>query len=111
MLYNLYHNFFSIGMLTGSYVNTNFEYGPFAAEIPYGQDTIKLNRDKTFSSTFWGDGTYEINYSLSGTELSLSYSYEYGLAGFNSHFVRRFFSPPRIVLVRDMDHYMEKIKN
>ena len=98
-------------MLTASYVNTNYEYDPFVAEIPYGQDTITLNRSKTFSSTFWGDGTYEINYSLAGTELSSSYSYGYGLAGFNSHFERRFFGPLRIVLVQDMDHYMEKVKN
>ena len=98
-------------MLTGTYANTNFEYEPFVAETPYGQDTITLNSDKTFSSTFWGDGQYEINYSLSGTELRLSYNDDLGKAGLITNIERGFFSQPRIVLFRDQNHYMGKIKS
>lgn len=95
-------------MLTGSYVNTNFEYGQFVAEVPHGQDTIILNSDRTFTSTWWGNGQYEIHYSLAGTNLGLTYDYEFGKVGFSSQIERRFSSEPRIVLVRDMNHYMKK---
>ena len=110
IMYYSYHHYFTPSMLAGTYVNTNYEYGPFVAETPYGQDSITLFPDQTFSSTYWGDGKYELDYSLEGTEFNLSYTYEFGTAGFQTHIERSFFSSPRIMLVRDMNHYMRKIK-
>ena len=111
MIYYSYHHYFTIGMLEGSYVNTNYEYGPFVAEMPYGQDSIHLDSDMSFSSTCWGNGQYEIEYSLKGTKLDFSYTYALGTAGIQTYIERRFFSQPRIMIVRDMNHYMRKIEN
>ena len=111
MTYYFYHNFFSQNMLIGNYENTNYEYGPFVAELPYGNDIITLNVDNSFSSTYWGNGQYDIEYSISGTQINLSYNYEFGQAGFHSQIERHFFSEPRIILMRDMNHFMRKTKN
>ncbi len=111
MMYYSHHNFFSKSTLTGSYINTNFEYTPFLVDIPYNPDTIKLNANKTFSSTYWGDGEYEIKYALSGTKIHLKYSYQFGKAGYTTQIERQFFSEPRIVLFQTMNHYMKKTNN
>ncbi|MEM6805676.1 MAG: hypothetical protein AAF696_30035 [Bacteroidota bacterium] len=110
-LIHVYHNYIPLWMLKGTYVNTNYEYGHFIAEIPYGQDSLTLHADKTFSSTYWGEGQYEISYSLYGTKLHLPYNEKLRVSGLNTTIKRRFFSSARIILVDDRYHYMRKIKD
>ncbi|MCD0487347.1 hypothetical protein LPB86_03845 [Pedobacter sp. MC2016-14] len=110
VIYFIYDNFFSKGMLVGEYVNKNYDYEPFLPEIPYEQDTLRLFENNKFRSHFWGKGTYKIFYTLVGTEIELYYKYEFGEAVFRGSLTRCFFGEPKLLLDPDRNHYLEKRK-
>ncbi len=105
-----YNNFFSKGMIEGEYENCNYNYEPFIAEIPYSPDMLTLMENNQFFSPHWGQGSYDINYSITGTEIKLSYKYAFGTAGYRMNISRGWFGKPKIMLVSDMNHYYEKVK-
>lgn len=103
----LYNNFFTIGMISGTYVSNNTQ--PIL-EGPYDSYTLVLFDDNKFISETWGEGTYQLNYSIRGTQIDLNANDASGMGGFNSHLERSFYGKPRIVLFRDLNFYFEKIK-
>jgi hypothetical protein len=44
----------------GVYVNTNYNYKRVLPEIPHSADTLVLKSDMTFSSKYFGLGTYTV---------------------------------------------------
>ncbi|MDB4920879.1 hypothetical protein [Mucilaginibacter sp.] len=105
-----YNNFFTKGMLTGIYINQNYHYTPNRVEIPYAPDTLTLLKNNQFFSNYWGIGSYEIFYTLGGTEIELTYNYRYGKAGYRTSIKRINFGMPKIILDIDRDHYYEKLE-
>jgi len=89
--------------IVGAYKNNNFNAEPFYAEIPYIKDSLTLNRDKTFSSKYYGEGTYEVN-GVFNHELTLLY----GNGKIVLHLSNKLFRPIKIILVYDLNYYYEK---
>jgi len=91
--------------IEGVYVNNNYNEKPFYAEIPYNRDTLKLTRNKTFFSNFYGEGTYEFSSNIFGgnlyivTENSIS----------NFPLQNKIFRQTRVILVSDLNFYYEKV--
>ncbi|MEN8123131.1 MAG: hypothetical protein ABFS35_22525 [Bacteroidota bacterium] len=97
-------------MIVGTYVNNNYNEKPFYVEIPYNIDTLRLFDNNRFTSQFWGKGTYELFYSFKGTQINIKYKYEFGDAVSSNNIKRYFFGKPKIILVKDLSYYYEKIK-
>ena len=104
--YCLYHNYFTNNSIVGKYVVVNQSLKPFIAETPYGNHNLVLKKDFTFTSTYWGNGTYLITSSTLESRIHLHY--DEGRSMYSSRIKRQFFSSPRIILDIDMNHYMEK---
>jgi hypothetical protein len=96
-------------MVVGDYENCNYDYQSFIPKVPNYPDRLTLMENGEFYSPHWGEGVYEINYLVSGTEIRLSYKYEYGTAGYKAVISRGWFGKPKIILVSDLDHYYKKI--
>jgi hypothetical protein len=94
--------------VVGTYVNTNYENKTCCLESPHKVDTLKLKSDGTFSSGYYGNGTYDINTGLLNTEIDLHYKYEFGNAGYYTSFNNKIFERPKIMLNSDLNHYYEK---
>ena len=105
-----YNNFFTKGMLTGSYINQNYHYSPNKVEIPYSPDTLSLFKNNQFVSNYWGKGSYNIRYTVRGTEIELIYNYRFGKAGYRTSIKRLDFGTPKIILDIDRNHYYEKLE-
>ena len=89
--------------MVGTYVSNNEQ--PIL-EGPSGIDTLKLFSDGSYESG-WSEGKWTID----NGQLSLSYFYTYGTAGFHAAIERPFFlGTPRIYLNRDLRYYYKKIK-
>lgn len=100
LLYS-YNNFFTKGMLIGTYINKNYEHSIFGAHY---QDTLKLLSNSQFKSSFWGGtGQFKISYSIRGTEILLNSS-----NSLSTYVTRGFFGKPRIVIDRDLNNYYLK---
>ncbi|CAN5472443.1 hypothetical protein BH10BAC1_BH10BAC1_00370 [soil metagenome] len=95
--------------IVGSYVNKNYSNEPCCVEAPHIADTLVLMADKTFTSGFYGSGTYKISYENSYTT-RIEWEYEMGAAGYNTYFSNELFEKPKIILNYDMNHYYEKLK-
>ncbi|WP_298513574.1 hypothetical protein [uncultured Kordia sp.] len=95
--------------VVGTYVNTNYHQEPFIADIPYVADTLVLKENGTFSSGYYGNGTYKVSYGIFKTEISLEYDYEMGKAGFSSSFLNKIYSTTKIILNVDSNQYYEKL--
>jgi len=106
----IYHNFFSKEMIVGTYLNQGSDIKVSLGEIPTRLDTLIILRNNKFKNTTWGEGTYEISYSITGTKIQFIYDYEFGKAGFESTIDRSLFKSPRILLFKDLDYYYDKIK-
>ncbi len=59
--------------VVGTYANTNYGNKPCCIESPHKPDDLTLKSDGTFSSEFFGNGTYEVNYGIFNTEIELHY--------------------------------------
>jgi len=103
----LYNNFFIRKSLVGKYANTNFNYPPVIAEVPYEPDTLILYTNNTFESAFLGNGTYKISYYINGTKIDLTQ--DRSGTSFNTSISRLYFGKTKIILVKDLNHYYEKI--
>jgi hypothetical protein len=90
----------------GVYVSTESE--AFLAEVPHKSDTLILKSDGTFSSGFYGTGTYNVDYGILKTEIVWNYDYEMGKAGHQTYFSNKIYENPKIVLNSDLNHYYEK---
>ena len=108
VVFESYKNFISQGSVVGGYINKNFDYQGVLSDIPYQTDTLMLLSDNTFTSSYWGKGTYKLKYSLTGTKIELIYRYQYGLAGFSTTVTRLHGVTPVIILDELHNHYFEK---
>jgi len=101
---------FSNNKFVGRYINVNYDYDPFLAEIPYVADTLLLRSDFTFQSKYFGQGSYEINRSISETKIVLHCEYEMGAFSFQATIESDERGSPKIVLFREENHYYKKIE-
>nr|WP_315247373.1 hypothetical protein [uncultured Flavobacterium sp.] len=105
-----YNSFFSRDMLVGTYVVKNYYNSPSAVELPSTTDTLKILKDNKFISSDWGEGKYNLSYSITGTKIHFSYQYEFGTAGFTSSLTRKLFiGNTKIMLNYDSGVYYEKM--
>ena len=110
VVYECYKNFISQRSLVGGYINKNFDYQGVLSDIPYQTDTLMLLSDNTFTSSYWGKGTYKVKYSLTGTKIILIYRYKFGLASFSTTVTRLQGVTPVIILDELHNHYLEKTR-
>ena len=96
--------------VVGVYANTNYGNEPCCLESPHIADTLKLKSDGTFTSGYYGNGTYEVNYGILTTEIDWTYEYEFGKAGHSSYFSNKIYEKPKIILNYDLNHYYEKVE-
>lgn len=101
---------YEVNDLSGKYVNRNYEYTPFLPEIPYTADTLTLLKDLTFSSSFWGNGVYEIKNSVKGSFIKLTYNYEFGRASCDVKVIEDDEGNPKIMLFEEKNHHYLKIE-
>lgn len=106
----LYNNLFFENMLVGTYVVKYSNNSSSAVELPSSKDTLIILKDKKFKSSNWGEGKYDLSYSIRGTKINLHYKYEFGTAGFSTSLNRNWlFGKTKIMLDYDSDLYFEKI--
>ena len=96
--------------VVGVYANTNYGNKSCCVESPHKADTLNLKSNGTFTSEFYGNGTYEVSYGILTTEIDWTYEYEYGQAGHSTYFSNRIFEKPKIILNYDLNHYYEKVE-
>lgn len=105
----IYNHFFLKSMITGVYVNTNYNKDYPIAEVPDRADTLVLFDNNTYTSGYYGRGKYKLNYSFGGTRILLI-SNNPSEGGFGSSFTRLYsFGNIKIDLFQDQDQYYEKI--
>lgn len=92
----------------GTYANTNYNNEPCCIESPHKPDNLNLKSDGTFSSDFFGNGTYKVNYRILETEIELHYENINGKSGYYTYFSNKIFENPKIILNYDLNHYYEK---
>jgi hypothetical protein len=106
----LWKMYLPISSIPGKYVNNNTRpilEGP--SPIAQGQDTLILFEEGTFTSKTWGDGTYEVETSLRGTKIDLSYTFAAGQGGFHTTVSKSLLGNLKIWLDYDLEFYFEKI--
>lgn len=96
----------SIESMTGIYVNSNFDYEPFVAEIPYSIDTLIINKDYSFRSGYFGNGSFE----LKKDRIKFIYKYEFGSSSYEAPIEIDSYGNPKIILFREKNHHYKKIK-
>ena len=96
--------------VVGVYANTNYGDEPCCLESPHIADTLQLKSDGTFTSGYYGNGTYKINYGILTTEIDWTYEYEFGKAIHSSYFSNKIYEKPKIILNYDLNHYYEKVE-
>ena len=94
--------------VVGVYANTNYGNEVCCLESPHKSDTLILKSNGTFSSEYYGNGTYKVSYGIMTTEIDWTYKYEMGKAGLSTYFINKIFEKPKIVLNYDLNHYYEK---
>lgn len=98
----LWNNYYPSWTITGVYVSNNER--PIL-EGPQTIDTLILYENGTFKNSTWGSGKFQI----SGDQISFSYHYSFGQAGFLTHIDRPFFiGKPRFSLNKDLGYYYKK---
>ena len=101
---------FSGSELVGKYINVNYDYTPFLAEIPYVDDTLVLRDDFTFQSKYFGQGNYKINRSFVEAKIVLHCEYEMGDFSFEAMIESDETGKPKIVLFRERNHCYKKVE-
>jgi hypothetical protein len=98
----LYDNLYTTGIISGEYTYLFPLSGP---EGPQEGDKLTLNKDGTFQSDTWGNGTYEIKCA----EVDLSYKTQRGRARYTMTIYRPFYwGEPRLSVIRDLNYSFEK---
>ncbi len=105
----VYDNLLFKSMVSGTYVNSNFNYDPFLVEIPYRPDTLILADDGKFNSNYWGRGTYQVTHHFIYTQITLSYNI-LGKGSITFNMNRYCYWLPQIILFDVEDHAYRKIK-
>jgi len=72
--------------VVGVYANTNYRNEPCCVESPHKADTLKLNSNETFTSAYYGNGSYKVSYGILTIEINWTYDYEFGKAGHSAYF-------------------------
>ncbi|WP_442587049.1 hypothetical protein ACSBL2_13465 [Pedobacter sp. AW31-3R] len=108
IVFHWYNNFFSKESLAGEYINKNYNYEGMLTEIPYQPDTLRLYKNNSFTSSFFGNGNYKLKYDIMGTKIELIYDYEFGKAGYTTIITRLYGVNPKVILNKEKDHYFEK---
>lgn len=101
----VYNNFFSLNMLAGKYVNSNYEMSPFPPNVP---DTMIIYSNGEFYDGFWGEGKCSISHSFKGTRISIDYNNSIATS-FETTVTRKWFGAPRIIVEYDIGHCYKKI--
>lgn len=104
-----YNNFFLARQITGTYLVKEFKGRPFLPEIPYSRDTLVIYENGRFKSGFFGEGTYVMSYSISGTKIELTHNYEFGKASLSRSIERFNLRTLKIVLDEANEHFYEKL--
>ncbi len=94
----------------GVYANTNYGNKICCLESPHKADTLILKSDGTFTSGYYVNVTYEVNYGILTTEIDWTYEYEFGKAGHSTYFSNKIYEKPKIILNYDLNHYYEKVE-
>ncbi|OWP85397.1 hypothetical protein BWK59_00015 [Flavobacterium davisii] len=97
-------------MMIGAYINENYNNKSSNIDTPKELDTLFILPNNKFKNSYWGNGTYSLSYSISGTRINLNYEYEFGKARFKSTINRTLFGNPKITLNKDLDYYYIKVK-
>lgn len=117
--------------LTGVYVNNNFNNEHFVVNIPYTKDTLILNKNGTFSSRYYGDGTYTTKFCLFSNYITITHNVNYTIpksvlehtdsdykggaksiqhkATIELRIKNNLFQSIQIILVEDLNYYYSKI--
>lgn len=125
LLSHLYNHFFTSGMITGTYVNCNYESSPVAPNQP---DTIQLFENGQLVSSSYGKGAYDVSYSMKGTSIHLTFkprkldvpplpvkevpenlTYGQPIEPVYTYITRIWYGKPKIILFEDLGHYYKKI--
>lgn len=97
--------------IAGTYVNRNYLSDRCCLEAPHIPDTLVLKNDGTYTSGFYGSGTYQIDAGLLSTEITWYYEDQFGGGAYSTTVLKDLKgSKYRIVLNYDLNHYYEKIK-
>lgn len=103
----IFNSYYPSWLITGSY--TSSISNTFATNGIENNEKLELFEDGTFKGDSWGEGTWQLEHGLKGTEIKFTFG-AFNEEGFSSYFYRKlFFSKPRIVLFRDLNS--EFIKN
>ena len=94
----------------GDYANTNYDNEHCCMNSPHKPDTLILNSDGTFSSEFYGTGTYEVSYGISESRIAWTYDYGVDSVIIDTYFNNKVFGNTKIILNGDFNHYYEKFK-
>lgn len=102
ILSHVYNNFFTMGMLIGTYKNKNFINSPTGPNNP---DKLYIQENNKFSSESWGRGTYKISYSIRGTTIELK---DFNGGPYSTSIERIWYGKPKIIIFSDLGHYYQK---
>jgi hypothetical protein len=92
--------------VSGVYVNSNYNYEPFLAEVPYTNDTLILKKDKSFESKYFGKGSYVII----DNKIRLTYPYGFGVSTFEAKVEVNNQGLEKIILFEAQNHHYKRIK-
>jgi len=109
LIYYCFNNFFSERSIVGKYVNRNFYNSPPLPEIPSCPDTLTLFENNRFYSKYWGNGSYKINTTIGGTEITLFYGDKFGEGALTTVIKRLNFGKPKIILSFDQNRFYQKL--
>ncbi|TXD81092.1 hypothetical protein ESY86_19360 [Subsaximicrobium wynnwilliamsii] len=94
--------------ISGTYVSNERE--PFLADTPYKSDTLILNPNGSYSSKFYGSGTYAIDYGIFTSKIRLTYRSQFGSASHSLTFSDKVYETQKIMLNNELNHYYEKLE-
>ncbi|WP_367389792.1 hypothetical protein [Lewinella sp. LCG006] len=103
ILSGVYNHNFTKGMITGNYINSNFEH---SAMEPQTYDELAIFNDGTFDSVYFGHGVYELSNSFMATKIKLKATN--GSLNFSTYITRQWFGKPKIIFSADANHYYKK---
>ena len=93
----------------GKYANMNYDAAVCCVEAPHEPDTLILHTDGSFTSKFYGNGTFVIENGFT-PRITLKYSDFGNGATYDTYFTNKINEGLRIILNADSNHYYEKIE-
>ena len=92
--------------IIGKYVKSE-SGAPSLKSVTNLPDTIELFSNGTYSSGYYGNGTYEIDKGLIKTKISWKFNNNEDT--FPAYFTNKLFQNPKIMLNKNVNRYYEKI--